>query len=527
MKFAFPAALILAVTVTGCASTAVPEVVDDTNNVTIADLDNAWYQAAQNDLHDARARMPGKTRARNVILFIGDGMSLATVTAARILEGQLRGESGEENLLSFERFPVTGLAKTYNTNSQVPDSAGTATAMLSGVKTQISVLGVDENVRFRDCSSVADSSVPTLLEHAERHGLATGIVTTTRITHATPASAYAHVASRSWEADVGEQIQPCTDIATQLVEFDIGDGPEVILGGGRLAFFPETEADFEDNTAIGWRKDGRNLIREWLQRNNGAEFVWNLEQFEKAAISRTGPLLGLFEPYDMQYEADRDRGPQGEPSLAQMVEKAVRVLRQSDEGFFLLVEGGRIDHAHHQGNAYRALHDTLALADAVEIARELTSSDDTLIVVTADHGHVMEIAGYPRRGNPILGKVVSPLAEHEDQYSTDALGLPYTTLVYGNGPGHIAASDSQLAGVKSYPHQLEKYIESPATRPDLSDVDTGAAGYIQEAAVPMRSETHSGTDVPVYADGPGAWLLTGVREQHYLFHVMLHALFGT
>lgn len=507
----------------GCAATPVnpaPSVVK------IDAPDNRWYRQAQADLRQSLQRVHGPTRARNVILFIGDGMSLATITAARILQGQQQGSSGEENLLSFERFPYTGLAKTYNTNAQVPDSAGTATAMLTGVKTQISVLGVDERVRLGDCSSVAAASVPTLLEHAERQGLKTGVVTTTRITHATPAAAYAHSAFRSWEATVNDQ-PDCRDIARQLVEFDIGDGPDVMLGGGRVAFFPNTNSDPEDQVSPGWRTDGRNLILEWRQRNPGANFVMNLEQFNQVSPARTDKLMGLFEAFDMQYEVDRDRSAEGEPSLTEMVEKAIRILSRSKKGYFLLVEGGRIDHAHHMSNAYRALNDTIALSDAVQRARTLTDTDDTLIIVTADHGHVMEISGYPRRGNPILGKVVSPLASTDTEYTLDATGKPYTTLIYGNGPGHIAPSDVQPAGSKTFPHELQGFSAEPAIRPDLSDTDTTAPDYLQESAVPMLAETHSGTDVPVYASGPGAALLSGVREQHYLFHVMLHALFGT
>lgn len=487
--------------------------------------DNAWYRDANTTLTRRLETERTAPPARNVILFIGDGMSLATVTAARILEGQLRGQPGEENRLAFEEFPYTGLAKTYNTDSQVPDSAGTATAMLTGVKTRIGLLGLDEDAVYGDCSSASGNSVPTLLEHAERAGLATGIVTTTRITHATPASGYAHTPHRGWETNNNEGMGDCVDIARQLVEFSIGDGPEVVLGGGRAALLPDTVVDPEDPEQTGWRTDGRDLIAEWRSRNPDGVFVWNKGEFDRVQGARTRKLLGLFQPADMQYEADRDRGPGGEPSIAEMVEKAIAVLARDDDGFFLLVEGGRIDHAHHEGNAYRALHDTIAMSEAVRTARRLTDARDTLIIVTADHGHVMEIAGYPRRGNPILGKVVATSAS-DGAYARDALGLPYTTIVYGNGPGHIGASDVQGEGAKSMPHRPSAYAGAVQGRPDLSGVDTTDINYLQEAAVPMRSETHSGTDVPVYADGPGAWLISGVHEQNYLFHVMSHALFG-
>ena len=140
----------------------------------------------------------------------------------------------------------------------------------------------------------------------------------------------------------------------------------------------------------------------------------------------------------------------------------------------------------------------------------------------------MEIAGYPTRGNPILGKVVglNPDGSPAPTYTLDATGKPYTTLVYGNGPGHIGASDKQAAGPKTQPHYPMKYEDTPASRPDLSEYDTEHRNYSQESAVPLASETHSGTDVAIYADGPSARLFHGVHEQNYIFHVMAYALFA-
>ncbi|MBT8136219.1 MAG: alkaline phosphatase [Gammaproteobacteria bacterium] len=513
--------LLLSLLLGACTTMAPPDI----HRTPLPVLDNTWYLEARADLQAALKRSV-PARAQNVILFVGDGMSLATVTAARIRQGQLAGNSGEENRLSFEQFPYVALAKTYNTNAQVPDSAGTATAMLSGVKTQIGVVGVDDRVRRGDCTSVAGSSVPSLLEHAEDAGMATGVVTTTRITHATPAAAFAHVAERGWESLATPD---CPGIAAQLIAFTHGDTPEVVMGGGRSNFMPLNTADPEYPDRSGRRDDGRDLISEWQQRHGDrAAYVWNKGQFDGLDLSRHDRVLALFEPSHMQYEADRDDSAAGEPSLSDMVTTAVKMLQKSERGFFLLVEGGRIDHAHHGSNAYRALHDTIAMADAVAAARNLTSADDTLIVVTADHGHVMEIAGYPYRGNPILGKVVSIAADggKSAEYARDASGKPYTTLVYGNGPGHVAPSDKQPEGVKKHPHSGSQHGAITGGRPDLTTVDTEHLDYLQESAVPLSYETHSGTDVAIYADGPGAWLFQGVHEQHYIFHVMAYALFG-
>src|SRR5690606_23618589 len=128
-------------------------------------------------------------KARNLIVFLGDGMGLTTVTAARILEGQRHGVPGEEHALAFEDFPHTALAKTYNTDAQTPDSAGTMTAIASGVKTRIGHVGVGPGVASGDCAGMAGHELLTVLQLAESAGLATGIVTSTRLTHATPAAA--------------------------------------------------------------------------------------------------------------------------------------------------------------------------------------------------------------------------------------------------------------------------------------------------------------------------------------------------
>jgi alkaline phosphatase len=381
----------------------------------------------------------------------------------------------------------------------------------------------------KDCASGNAHAVPSLLELAEDAGLATGIVTTTRVTHATPAAAYAHVAWRDWgsDADLPPSAAACTDIARQLVELAHGDGIDVVLGGGRSKFMPDGRADPENAKETGERHDGRDLIQAWRERYGaGGAFVWSANQLAAIDRDKVQHLLGLFEPSHMRYEVERPQDPAGEPSLSEMTRAAIELLeRRSDKGFFLLVEGGRIDHAHHAGNAYRALHETIEFANAVRVALELTKSTDTLVVVTADHGHVFDIGGWPARGNPILGKVRSygDDGTPEAADSTDLLGLPYTTLSYANGPGYTGASDVEPEGVKRYPHEPTSATAAHG-RPDLSKVDTAAPDYLQEALVPLDSETHSGTDVPVYASGPASYLLSGAYEQNYIYHVMRHAL---
>lgn len=483
--------------------------------------DAAWWFRSGAAAAAERGAMEG--RARNVILFVGDGMSLTTVAAARILAGQRDGAPGEERLLSWERFPHTALARTYNTDMQTPDSAGTMTAMATGAKSRAGVIGVGQARPRGDCSDLAGNALLSIRDLAESAGMATGIVTTTRITHATPAATYAHSPDRNWEGDVhlpADALEAgCRDIASQLVA-RAGRGPDVVFGGGRRYFMPAGQRDPEWDDKVGLRLDGRDLVAEWQARHPRGAYVWNREQLQ-AARGRT-PVLGLFEYDHLHFEHDRANDP-GEPSLAELTTEAIARLRDAEQGYFLLVEGGRIDHAHHYGNAYRALTDTIAMAEAVQAAADATDAGDTLILVTADHAHTLTFAGYPGRGNPILGKVVGSSGEDAALgYARDALGLPYTTLGYANGPGYTGASGSQPEGPKRYFHVGSGY-QAAHGRPDLSDVDTTHPEYMQEATVPLASESHGGDDVGVWARGPGAHAVRGSIEQHALFHLMVQA----
>jgi len=449
---------------------------------------------------------PATNGARNVILFIGDGMGVSTVTATRILDGQRKGMPGEENVLSFERFPYLALSKTYEVNQQVAESAGTATALLTGTKTLAGLIGVGPAAVRKDCASAKGNQLATALELAEAGGRSTGVVTTTRLTHATPAAAYAHVPERDWESDrdLSDEARRngCSDIAAQLIDFPYGNGIEVALGGGRIKFLPYDIADPEGANTAAARLDGRNLPQEWLQKYPNSAYVWNQQQFHAIDPASTEHLLGLFESDHMQFEADRAEDTAGEPSLAEMTRLAIEILARNPQGYFLLVEGGRIDHAHHDNNAYRALTDGIALADAVAVADRLTSADDTLIIVTADHSHTFTVAGYPTRGNPILGKAVynDATGRPEDKPKTMGDQKPFTTLGYYTGPGAA-------------------WVGGP--RPDLSQTDTaGDRDYVQQGAVPAKDDTHGGEDVPVYARGPGAENVHGVIEQNEIFNII-------
>jgi len=457
-----------------------------------------WRAQGQAEVLARLNRPVREGRARNVIVFIADGMNPATITATRILDGQNRGETGEENYLPFERWGHTAMIKTYAENAQVPDSAATASAIHTGVKTHMGAISVYARDQFEPCQG---GPVPqTLLEMAEARGLSTGVVSSARLTHATPASAYAHVSYRSWESDTAltqdARDAGCVDIAAQLLgtrETPLyGDGLDLALGGGRAAFTTEDQ---------GGQRQDRDLTTAWTDL--GGVYVDSAAGFRALDASDDAPVLGLFTRSHLSYELDRD--PAEEPSLAELTEFAINRLSQDEEGFYLMVEAGRVDHAHHGTNAARALNDALAFSQAVDRAQSMVDLDETLILVTSDHGHVFTIAGYPRRGNPILG-LVHPPAPNLTDAPTPPMpaqdGRPYTTLGYHNGA--VLRPRSEDA--------------EPLTQEQVLDPD-----FRQQAAIPMGSETHSGDDVLAFAVGPWAHLVDGTMEQHTLHHVITHA----
>ncbi|XP_032336390.1 intestinal-type alkaline phosphatase isoform X2 [Camelus ferus] len=454
-----------------------------------------WNRQAAQALDAAKKLQPIQTAAKNLIIFLGDGMGVSTVTATRILKGQMSGKPGPETPLVMDQFPYLALSKTYNVDKHVPDSAGTATAYLCGVKGNMKTIGVSAAARYNQCNTTRGNEVTSVMNRAKKAGKSVGIVTTTRVQHASPAGTYAHTVNRNWYSDADlsadAKTQGCQDIATQLINnMDI----DVILGGGRKYMFPEGTPDPEypqDDSRNGVRKDKRNLVQEWQAKHQGAQYVWNRTALMQASNdSSVTHLMGLFEPADMKYEVQRDFTK--DPSLAEMTEAALRLLSRNPRGFYLFVEGGRIDHGHHENVAYRALTEAIEFDNAIDKTSQLTSENDTLTLVTADHSHVFTYGGYPLRGSSVVGLA--------DGKASD--GKSYTSILYGNGPGY------QLSG---------------GARPDVDKSESRDPTYRQQAAVPLSSETHGGEDVAVFARGPQAHLVHGVQEQSFVAHVMAFA----
>ena len=442
--------------------------------------------------------------ASNVILFIGDGMGVSTVTAARIFDGQSRGMTDEEHALVFETFPHVALVKTYNTNQQVPDSAGTATAMMSGNKTRAGLINIDPHARRRDCQAALDNPLKPIGVIAKERNESVGVVTNTRLTHATPAAVFAHSPERDWESGrylpESDWALGCRDIAYQLAHFDVRDGLDVVLGGGCAEYYGE---QYDGN-----RRSGRdNPIGHWLDA--GSDRVYITTRDELAQVRPGQQVLGIFSRSHMTYVAERDPDTT-DPTLAEMTATAIDLLEEQENGYFLLVEGGRIDHGHHEGKPGYALLETQAFSRAIEAALEKVDLEDTLVLVIADHSHVFTIAGYPVRGNPILGLVVENDVTGEPQ-ATGALdmnGTAYTTLGYANGPGAVAGQPRSLPDVGN-----STVYQSMV--PVIHSRIDGALDY---------SATHGGEDVALYGIGVGSERVGGVIEQNRVFDMVVAAL---
>ncbi|PPA29759.1 alkaline phosphatase [Aeromonas jandaei] len=442
----------------------------------VAVMMGAALVAGCNLENNSQENKPG-SGARNVIFFLGDGMGLNTLTAARIYG------VGEEGSLTIDTLPETAFIKTFSHDSQVTDSAPSMSAYMTGVKSNNGVISMDSDAtQESNCSKSAGKPATTLLELAKAAGRGTGVVTTTRVTHATPAATYAHLCNRDLEADIAAQLVPGGAGYNSALK----EGVDVVLGGGSSFFLPKADK--------GKREDGRNLINE--MKAKGYQFASNLEELNKAEAGK--PLLGLFGASHMKYDLDR---PASEPSLAQMTLAAIKQLKEKKQGYFLMVEGGRIDHALHDTNAKRALQDTLAFDNAIKATLDEVKKTDpelknTLIVVTADHDHTMTINGYSAKGNKVLDLVKNG----DGSTQNDVDGKPFTTLVFGNGPNR------------------------PDVRPTLTSDQVMADDYLQETGVKLGSETHGGGDVMLFAGGAGSSRFKGTLDNTRVFGKLKEAL---
>lgn len=416
---------------------------------------------------------PTSAAHRNLILMIGDGMGVAQRTAARLIT------VGSEGRTEIDRLPGLCLVTTWSADAMTTDSAASATAYACGVKTNNTVLGLDRS----------GNPIPSILELAKQAGYATGLVATSDLTDATPAAFYAHTASRVrwWE------------ILDQLLQV----APDLLLGGGRSAWI----ADGVDLDGDGLSDSRRHALPSASARRRSPLDLARAAGYRIAMtddeLTRAGPeggkLLGLFAPHHLAYEKDRFAGgPQeksaaDQPHLADMTRAALeRLTKTGEKGFFLMIEGSRIDMAAHEGDAEAQVWETVAFDEAVGVARRFAAKDrHTLLIVTADHetGGLF-LPGWRRsdgtigfqRGREIIAK-------------RDARGMSLPTRTDPAPPAfHLGCVRHVTLGVP--------------------EDDPGAG----------RGE-HTAVDVPLAHMGPGAEGLHGVIDNSDVFEVMADYLF--
>ncbi len=310
----------------------------DLNNI----ISDSYSQIAETYSQDQIAVEYPKPK--NVILFIGDGMGEEHLKATRWFSGGINGR------LAMDELTDSGFILTFSADNQITDSAAAATAISTGVKTNNGVIGLDTRLNF----------VPTILEQAKLQGKSVGLVTTTMVSHATPAAFAAHVENRYL----------MNEIANQIMTSDV----DVILGGGEDEFYPTNETGCFPE--VGERMDGKNLIQEALAL--GYIYICDPISFQQIDPSSSTQIIGLF--------ADEGMTRPYSPTLAEMTNKAIEVLSHNPNGFFLMVEGGQIDWTSHENNALATIQTTIYFDEAVRSALENSDiRDDTLIIVTADH----------------------------------------------------------------------------------------------------------------------------------------------
>jgi alkaline phosphatase len=398
-------------------------------------------------------------RPRNVIMMIPDGFGPASVTMARMASGAP---------LALDSF-ITGTVGTASTDNYVTDSAAGATAYASGIKTYNGAIGVD----------TLRQPVGTVLQGARDRGMWTGIVTTTRLTHATPAAYAAHVPSRAMEEDIAVHM--------------LANRVDLMLGGGREFFLPRP---------AGARTDDRDIVAE--AREAGYYLV---ETAGELAAATSLPLFGLFSENHLAYEIDRLHTDQ--PSLADMTRQALALLAAAPEGFFMMIEGGRIDHAGHGNDAAAHLFDILAYDEAVRVALDFASGDgQTLVVSAADH----ETGGMSIGRDGIYGFEPSVL-----------MG----TTASGEWLSAEVRRRVQDRGVEMDAEMLATLLREVSPLDDLTDEevaqlqDAAQSGSRYEpggtmarlighrAIIGWTTGGHTGVDVTLHAFGPGSERLVG------------------
>ncbi len=457
----------------------------------------------------------GSRRARNVILFIGDGMSLAHRTAARILsKGIAEGKYG--GTLAMDAMPHMALIGTSGVDSVITDSANSMSAYTTGHKSSVNALGVYAD---RTADTLDDPKVETITSLVKKRlGMAVGIVTNTEVEDATPAAMVAHTRRRS-------DYDPIVDMLYQ-------SGAEVIMGGGSAHFLPKSAKGSKRNDDVDYMAKFRDA---------GYQIAATAGQMQKASADpATAKLLGLFHPGNMDGALDRKflkRGTVGEfpeqPDLVEMVQAALAVLSRHSGGFVLMVESGLIDKFSHPLDWERAVMDTIMLDRAVDAAKAFAAPrGDTLILVTADHSHGLSIVGTvddDAKGDEPRDKVgIYERAGYPNYPPPDAEGYPARldvsrrlAVFFADYPDHYDTSRPKLDGlfVPAVPGPERTFVANPQYR----DVP-GSTLRVGNLPRSSNSGVHTAEDVILTGTGPGSELVSGFIDNTDLFRIMAEAL---
>ncbi len=458
---------------------------------------------------------PAPRRARNVILFIGDGMTVANVTAARIMSAGMK-EGRYNSHLTIDSMPYTALVGTSGTDSVVTDSANSASAYNTGHKSGVNALGVYAS-RARD--TLAHPKVETLASVVRRQlGMSVGIVTNTEIQDATPAAVFSHTRRRS-------DYVPITD---QMLE----SGAEVIMGGGSASFLPRSVPGSR-------RADERNMVDAFKQQ--GYVFADTSDAMLAAAADpATRKLLGLYNLGNMDGALDRFYLKRGtvprfpnQPDLTDQVGSALKVLERNPNGFFLMVESGLIDKYSHRLDWERSVFDTILLDRSVKVATEWAAGrDDTLIIVVPDHTHGMGIVGTVNDQNP-----ATEMRDRVDIYAdakfpnyppADARGYPPSVdvsrrlaIFYSSFPDYYESYRPHLNGINTPSvgaGPTGPYVANEKEKDPLSQLRIGNLPRVAEQGV------HTADDAVLRAMGPGSDRFHGFIDNTEVFRGMAEAL---
>ncbi len=414
-----------------------------------------------------------QANAKSAILLIGDGMSLAQLYSAQIFAEEVLADT-----LVMPGIAETAVTRTHSADSMVTDSAAAGTALHSGQKADNGAINVLPDGTW----------AYTLGQAAQEAGKSVGVLSTARITHATPASVYGHDADRDME----------NLFAEQMVEFL----PEVALGGGARHFLPD-----------GKRDDGLDLVDELVAA--GYTNVTDADELAAVDTENTDYLLGLFTGSHMSYEIDRVNADKPEPSLAEMTAVALDVLDNDPDGFFVSIESGRIDHACHDHDIAGSIWDTLAFDEAVEVALDYQAEHpDVLVIATADHETAGMSLGHGTEYFTTfesLADVTCSLASLSDMIGDD----PGNAVAIAEGCG-LVLGDDHVAMLGEHPPEAEE-VEGM----DLGYAYTWAHYVLalaeaEMAGIEFGPWAHTGLPVITYAVGPGAEMFNGTIDNTQL-----------